>query len=84
MAMPTSTHAPHDKDPHLHDVADLRDAAAKPMGNVQSLLHRRLRALQKRSAKIERAVAKERDGGEIDDQQRELVAGAALTTSMLD
>ena len=84
MAMPTSTPAPHDKDPPLHDVADLRDAAAKPMGNVQSLLHRRLRALQKRSAKIERAVAKERDGGEIDDQQRELVAGAALTTSMLD
>ena len=54
------------------------------MGAVQLLCHRRLRTVQKRVAKIQKAEEKLTAGGEIDDQQRELVDGKPLTMALLD
>ena len=54
------------------------------MGAVQLLCHRRLRTVQKRVAKIQKAEEKLAAGGEIDDQQRELTDGKPLTMALLD
>ena len=54
------------------------------MGAVQLLCHRRLRTVQKRVAKIQKAEEKLTAGGEIDDQQRELTDGKPLTMALLD
>ena len=54
------------------------------MGTVQLLCHRRLRTVQKRVVKIQKAEEKLAAGGEIDDQQRELIDGKPLTMALLD
>ena len=54
------------------------------MGPVQLVMYRRLRTIQKRLQKIENAEKKRADGGEIDEQQEELIAGKPQTLIMLD
>ena len=54
------------------------------MGAVQLLVHRRLRTVQKRVAKIAKAEEKRSAGGEIDDQQKELIDGKHLTMALLE
>ena len=54
------------------------------MGAVQLLVHRRLRTVQKRVAKIAKAEEKRSAGGEIDDQQKELIDGKPLTMALLE
>ena len=57
---------------------------APTMGPVQLVMYRRLRTIQKRLQKIENAEKKRADGGEIDEQQEELIAGKPQTLIMLD
>ena len=54
------------------------------MGAVQLLVHRRLRTVQKRVAKIAKAEEKRSAGGEIDDQQKELIDGKPVTMALLE
>ena len=54
------------------------------MGAVQLLVHRRLRTVQKRVAKIAKAEEKRSAGGEIDDQQKELIDGKPMTMALLE
>ena len=56
----------------------------KAMGAVQLVMHRKLRNIQKRIAKIEHAEKKVLDGGAIDAQQEELIAGKANTLAQLE
>ena len=54
------------------------------MGAVQLLVHRRLRTVQKRVAKVAKAEEKRSAGGEIDDQQKELIDGKPMTMALLE
>jgi hypothetical protein len=58
--------------------------ANRPQGAVQLVMHRRLRTIQKRLTKIEHAEKKLADGGEIDQQQVELLAGKMQTQTLLE